>query len=113
DGRPFMVMEFVDGTPIDDYCDRHAVGLRGRIGLVQQACDALAHAHARRVVHRDVTPSNLLVDAEGRTRLIDFGIAGIGGDVAGIGAMSWDYAAPELAAGGVVSTSTDVYGVAA
>ncbi|MCW5577802.1 MAG: serine/threonine protein kinase [Dokdonella sp.] len=113
DGRPFMVMEHVDGTPIDAYCDRHAIDLRGRVRLVQQACDALAHAHARRVVHRDVTPSNLLVDADGRTRLIDFGIAGVGGADAKAGAMSWDYAAPELAEGGVVSTSTDVYGVAA
>ncbi len=113
DGRPFMVMEYVNGTPIDDYCAREAVDLRGRVRLVQQACDALAHAHARRVVHRDVTPSNLLVDTEGRVRLIDFGIAGIGGDEARVGAMSWDYAAPELACGGVVSTSADVYGVAA
>ncbi len=113
DGRPFMVIEHVDGTPIDIYCDHLAIDLRGRVRLVQQACDALAHAHARRVVHRDVTPSNLLVDADVRTRLIDFGIAGVGGADAQAGAMSWDYAAPELAGGGVVSTSTDVYGVAA
>ena len=113
DGRPYMVMEYVDGTPIDVHCERHALDLRGRVRLVQQACDALAHAHARRVVHRDVTPSNLLVDGEGRTRLIDFGIAGVGGADATAGAMSWDFAAPELAGDGIVSIATDVYGIAA
>lgn len=113
DGRPYMVMEYVDGTPIDIHCERHELDLRGRVRLVRQACDALAHAHARRVVHRDVTPSNLLVDVDGRTRLIDFGIAGIGGADAAAGAISWDYAAPELAGGGIVSTAVDVYGIAA
>ena len=113
DGRPFLVMEYVDGVAIDRYCDAHALGLRARAALMLQACDALAHAHARRVVHRDVTPSNLLVDADRRVRLIDFGIAGVGGMQAGEVALSWDYAAPELACGGNVSTAVDVFGVGA
>lgn len=113
DGRPFLVMEYVAGVPIDRYCEAHAAGMRARIALMLQACEALAHAHARRVVHRDVTPANLLVDPDQRVRLIDFGIAEMGGAQAGEVALSWDYAAPELARGGTISTAVDVFGVGA
>jgi len=115
DGHPFMVMEHVEGEPIDRWCERHAASLRRRVELVREACDALAHAHARLVVHGDLTPSNLLVDAQGRVRLIDFGVARLAGagDESGIAPMSLDYAAPEQARGEPVGTATDVHGLAA
>ena len=112
--RPFMVMEFVDGEPIDAYCERAKLTLRGRVELVRQVADALAHAHGRLVVHSDLKPSNILVDAGGRPRLIDFGIAHL---VEGSAAqrqtrLSPDYAAPEQLQAGGISTATDVYGLA-
>ena len=114
-GTPFMVMEYVDGAPIDAWCDARGAGLRDRVQLVQQACEALAHAHGKLVVHHDLKPSNLLVDPQGRVRLIDFGIARLAGQGldAGHGAMSQDYAAPEQATGHDTSTATDVHGLAA
>ncbi len=116
DGRPYMVMEFVDGKPIDRYCDAHALDLPGRVGLIIQACDALAHAHGQLVVHSDLKPSNLLVGGDGRVRLIDFGVAHLV-DNADPGhrsvALSPDYAAPEQLGHGAVSVATDTYGLAA
>ncbi len=114
-GTPFMVMEYVDGAPIDAWCDAQGAGLRERVQLVQQACEALAHAHGKLVVHHDLKPSNLLVDAQGRVRLIDFGIARLAGQGldAGSGALSQDYAAPEQATGRDTSTATDIHGLAA
>ena len=114
-GTPFMVMEYVDGAPIDAWCQAQEAGLRERVQLVQQACEALAHAHGKLVVHHDLKPSNLLVDPQGRVRLIDFGIARLAGQGldGGSGAMSQDYAAPEQATGHDTSTATDIHGLAA
>jgi len=113
-GTPFMVMEYVDGVPIDTWCEAHDASLAQRVALVQQACEALAHAHAKLVVHHDLKPSNLLVDAQGRVRLIDFGIARLAGQrlQAGDAALSQDYAAPEQATGGDTTTATDIHGLA-
>lgn len=116
DSRPFMVMEFVDGGPIDAWRRSRNLGLHETARLGAALCDALAHAHARLVVHRDLKPSNILVDAEGRPRLIDFGVARLIDDGAGAetaAPMSVDYAAPEQMAGGAISTATDTYGLAA
>ncbi|MFY2763978.1 protein kinase domain-containing protein [Arenimonas sp. MALMAid1274] len=114
-GTPFMVMELVDGAPIDAWCESHGASLDARVALVQQACEALAHAHGKLVVHHDLKPSNLLVDAGGRVRLIDFGIARLAGQESGaaVAALSQDYAAPEQATGAGTSTATDVHGLAA
>lgn len=113
--RPFMVMELVPGVPIDVYCEREAVSLRERVELVRQVASALAHAHARLVVHSDLKPSNILVDDTGRPRLIDFGIAHLveGGGGPRQARLSPDYAAPEQLRDGAISTATDVYGLAA
>lgn len=113
--RPFMVMEFVDGVPIDAYCEREALPLRERVALLRQVGAALAHAHGRLVVHSDLKPSNILVDATGRPRLIDFGIAHLveGGGGQRQARLSPDYAAPEQLLDGAVTTATDVYGLAA
>ncbi|WP_257385730.1 serine/threonine-protein kinase [Tahibacter caeni] len=116
DGRPFMVMEFVDGLPIDEWCDRRQSDAAARVRLVLQVCDALAHAHGKLVVHRDVKPSNILVDAQGRARLIDFGVVHLADAAERVPAaapLSPAYAAPEQIDGAPVSTATDVYGVAA
>lgn len=116
DGRPFMVMELVDGLPIDAWCDRHDLDWSARVRLIVQVCDALAYAHGKLVVHRDLKPSNVLVDRNGRARLIDFGVAHLmdGAEPAHAAApLSLAYAAPEQIDGAPVSTATDVYGVAA
>lgn len=75
DGTPYVVMEAVQGEPIIDYCQRHALGLRERVELLRQLLAAVAHAHDRLLLHRDLKPHNVLVTAEGLPKLLDFGIA--------------------------------------
>ncbi len=78
DGRPYLVMEYVDGVPITDYCDQHKLNVRQRLQLFNQVCDGVQHAHQKSVVHRDLKPSNILVmevDGKALPRIIDFGIA--------------------------------------
>jgi serine/threonine protein kinase/tetratricopeptide (TPR) repeat protein len=126
-GQPYLVLEHVDGQAIDRYCDEHALGIEARIRLVLNVLEAVAHAHANLIVHRDIKPANVLVRADGRVKLLDFGIAklltddalpeGAGG--AGAGGLTRDgaapmtpqYAAPEQLAQGPVTTATDVYGL--
>ena len=78
DGRPYFVMEYVDGLPINDYCDRHRLTMRQRMELFIQVCEGVQHAHQKAIIHRDLKPSNILVtEIDGRSapRIIDFGIA--------------------------------------
>ncbi|MEM6794028.1 MAG: tetratricopeptide repeat protein [Acidobacteriota bacterium] len=120
DGRPFLVMELVDGTPIDRYCDEQRLDVRGRIELFIEVCRAVQFAHRSLVVHRDLKPANLLVSTEGRPKLLDFGVAKLLGDsdepdltVAlsdGSGSpLTPDYASPEQVTGGAITTGSDVY----
>lgn len=112
DGRPYMAMEFVEGRDIVTFADAHALALDARLRLFGQVCDAVQFAHQRLVVHRDLKPANILVDAEGRVRLLDFGIARLLGDGDGTqtqALLTPDYAAPEQLDGGVITTATDVY----
>lgn len=119
DGRPFAVMEFVEGRTIVEWCAYRQLNLRERLLLFLQICDAVAHAHGHLIVHRDLKPSNVLVDTEGRVRLLDFGIAKPldavwpGGAPATETAalMTPDYAAPEQLTGENITTATDVYGL--
>ncbi len=119
DGRPYLVMEYVDGEPIDDYCDRHALSVRRRLELFRKVCSAVHYAHQNLVVHRDIKPSNILVDAAGEPRLLDFGIAKlldpeafpltVEATVAGLQPMTPYYASPEQLSGQAITTATDVY----
>ena len=74
-GRPYFVMELVDGTPITEYCDAARFTTRQRLELFIQVCHAVQHAHLKGVIHRDIKPSNILVDASGAPYLTDFGVA--------------------------------------
>ena len=119
DGRPWFALEFVRGTAVTTWCDAHRLDLRARVRLLLEVCAAVQHAHSQLVVHRDLKPANILVDAEGRVKLLDFGIAKlVGGDddagatltVAGNrGALTPEYAAPEQFGGEAAGVTTDVY----
>ncbi len=116
DGRPFTVMEYVEGNSLTDYCNEHHLSLRERLALFGQVCDAVSFAHRNLVVHRDLKPDNILVDATGSVKLLDFGIAKLI-DVAAlpqsddrtVAPFTPDYAAPEQLNGQSVTTATDVY----
>jgi serine/threonine-protein kinase len=109
-GRPYLVMEFADGEPIDRHAAAHGLDLAARLRLFDQVCEALAYAHRSLVIHCDIKPSNVLVDKDGRVRLIDFGISrleGEGEDTAP--AMTLAYASPEQKAGQAPGVASDIY----
>ena len=122
-GQRYLVLEFVDGRTIDRYCDEHALAIEARIRLFLDVLEAVAHAHANLIIHRDIKPGNVLVSVDGRVKLLDFGIAKLLEDDGQWGASPVDtspltregavltpeYAAPEQLARGQVSTATDVY----
>jgi tetratricopeptide (TPR) repeat protein len=115
DGVPFAVMECIDGEPVTHWCERHRADLATRLRLMLEICDAVDFAHRNLIVHRDIKPGNILVDAQGHARLLDFGIAKPLDDTAEPGtrthfrALTPEYAAPEQFAGGPITTATDVY----
>lgn len=117
DGAPYLVMEHVDGIPIDRYCDAHDLTTRERVALFCRVCDAVSAAHRSLVVHRDLKPSNILVTADGSPKLLDFGIAKlIEDDSAGLDVttpsmrvMTPHFASPEQVRGEPITTSADVY----
>ena len=114
DGLPYIVMELIEGEPIDGYCDRLGLEVRERLELFARVCDAVAHAHQNLLVHRDLKPSNILVTAAGDPKLLDFGIAkpvdaGLSATVTRINPMTPDFASPEQVRGERVTTATDVY----
>ena len=100
DGLPYFAMEHVEGESITKYCIRHGLDVESRLSLFVRVCDALAHAHERQIVHRDVKPSNILVTAEGEPRLLDFGIAKLlapDGDASSLTRRSERFLTPEYA----------------
>jgi non-specific serine/threonine protein kinase/serine/threonine-protein kinase len=118
DGRPYLVMELIDGEPLDRYCQAHALSVRERLALVRTVCSAVHHAHQALVVHRDLKPANILVGRDGAPKLLDFGIAKLlaGDDAAEdrptatlLPMLTPEFASPEQVRGEPITTASDVY----
>ena len=113
EGRPYLVMDYVEGPQIDHYCEENDLSLRQRLRLVSKVCRIVHHAHKNLVVHRDLKPSNILVQRDGQPRLLDFGIAKlVHSDTAltaqGAAAMTPACASPEQIMGEVLDGRADV-----
>lgn len=115
--QPWLALEYVEGTPITDYCESRALTVRQRVALVREVAAALQAAHVRLIMHRDLKPANVLVTATGDVKLLDFGIATLLGDDQvddaltqfGAHVATPDYAAPEQLQGGSITVATDVH----
>lgn len=114
-GQPYLVMEWVDGVPLDGWLKAASPSLERRLALWLAIADAVAYAHRNLVVHRDLKPSNVLVSADGTPKLVDFGIAKLVGADAGAATRTQHftplYASPEQVRGDAVNTATDVFGL--
>lgn len=119
EGLPYLVMEYIEGLPIDVHCDEHALPITERLALFQKTTQAIDFAHRSLIVHRDIKPSNILVTADGTPKLLDFGIAklleptsrqAMGAKTqVGRQALTLEYASPEQVRAERVTTATDVY----
>jgi len=119
DGRPYLVLEYVDGHPITEYCRERRLSVRDRVSLMLDVLRALQRAHRHLIVHRDIKPSNILVSNEGRVALLDFGIAKLLDPGAvpgastltrtGMSMLTPGYCSPEQFAGEMVTTASDIY----
>src|SRR5205085_11613557 len=113
-GMPYVVMEYIAGTPITDYCDDHKLSITERLKLFLRACSAVQFAHQNLVIHRDLKPSNIMITDDSTVKLLDFGIAKLlradlyFADPAmtqtGLPPMTPEYASPEQVRGDVVTT---------
>jgi eukaryotic-like serine/threonine-protein kinase len=120
EGLPFLVMEYVEGEPIDVYCDRNRLSVRERVGLFRKVLEAVEYAHRNLIIHRDLKPANILVAGDGSVKLLDFGIARVvndeGADADVTALTRWGgrpltpaFASPEQICGEVLTTASDVY----
>ena len=120
DGQPYLVMDYVEGQPLDQYCDERKLDLRKRLKLFMDICGAVQYAHQNLIIHRDLKPANILVTADGTVKLLDFGIAKLlhqgntSNTVSELTRMNErlltpEYASPEQIIGGAVTTASDVY----
>ena len=119
DGRPFLVMEYVEGEAITTWCDARRLSVDARLALFRQVCEAAQYGHKNLVVHGDIKPGNILVTADGTAKLLDFGIAKLVGSGAGDDQLPLtrgdtrpftpEYASPEQIRGESLSTASDVY----
>jgi serine/threonine protein kinase/tetratricopeptide (TPR) repeat protein/TolB-like protein len=118
DSLPYLVMDYVEGTPLDEYCDNHKLSIDERLRLFCKVCEAVSYAHQRLIIHRDLKPGNILVTADGTVKLLDFGIAKLMNPEAaatlvvtrtGQRAMTPEYASPEQVRGEPLTNATDIY----
>lgn len=114
EGKPFLVLEYVQGVEFASYCNQHNLGINARLRLFLTVCAAVSYAHTRLVVHRDLKPANILVNETGQVKLLDFGIAKLIDPAAGISESTTrmftpECAAPEQIRGETASTGVDVY----
>jgi eukaryotic-like serine/threonine-protein kinase len=118
DGRPYFVMEYIEGEPIDEYCAHHYLSISERLKLFRTVCAAVHYAHQNLVIHRDLKPGNILITVEGEVKLLDFGIAKIFNPEISqtidrtatlMRLMTPEYASPEQVRGEQVTTASDVY----
>lgn len=120
-GVPYLVMEYVDGRPIDAYCDAEQLPVAERVRLMRDVCAAVQHAHQHLIVHRDIKPANILVTGSGAVKLLDFGVAKLLDEdltprdatrtAATYRMMTPQYAGPEVVRGEPITTAVDVYGL--
>lgn len=119
DGVPYLVMEFIHGLPVTEYCDKQKLSIDERLKIFRTVCSAVHYAHQHLVIHRDLKPSNIFVTADGSPKLLDFGIAkildpnllpaGAAQTAGGPWLMTPEYASPEQLRGDTITTATDVY----
>lgn len=118
EGRPYFILEYVEGAPVTQWCNDRQLDLNKRLNIFIQVCEAVQYAHQKLIVHRDLKPSNILVGSDGTVKLLDFGIAKIVEDESGEGLphthtaaqmMTPEYASPEQISGDPITTATDVY----
>ena len=119
EGLPYLIMEYIDGIPITDYCNEHKLDLSERLNLFITVCNAVQYAHQNLVVHRDIKPGNILVNKDGRPKLLDFGVAKLldadsdsvndGLTKTGVWHLTPDFASPEQIKGESITTSSDIY----
>jgi serine/threonine-protein kinase len=115
-GLQYIVMDYIEGEPIDKYCETRKLGTPERLRLFQSVCSAVHYAHQNLIIHRDIKPGNILVTADGIPRLLDFGIAKLvdpaltaGAETTMVRPMTPDYASPEQVRGETITTASDVY----
>ncbi len=114
---PYLVMEYVEGTPLDDHCRTHSLSIRQRLELFMRVCDAVTYTHQNLLIHRDLKPDNILVYEDGTPKLLDFGTAKrvamgaeeSGATMVGMRAFTPAYASPEEILGEPITTAADVY----
>lgn len=119
EGLPYLVMEYVEGKSLYEYCNQHSFSIEERIQLLRSICRAVQHAHKNAIIHRDLKPSNILVTEEGEVKILDFGIAKLlepedpeqplYQTQTGARLLTFSYASPEQIENGTITTATDIY----